>query len=107
MNTSVSVRASEMWDASFAIAESTIRDVVDVTPCVFVVDDDIAVRESLKLLIKNAGWRPETFTSAEEFLSRPHGSMPCCLVLDLTLPGLSGLELQKRLAERMDMPVIF
>jgi FixJ family two-component response regulator len=79
----------------------------DVPPIVFVVDDDVSVRESLELLIKSAGWQPETFVSAQEFLSRPHPPVPCCLVLDVTLPGLSGLELQKQLAERRDMPIIF
>jgi FixJ family two-component response regulator len=79
----------------------------DVTPIVFVVDDDISVRESLELLIKTAGWRAETFTSAQEFLLRPRATVPCCLVLDVTLPGLSGLELQPQLAERTDMPIIF
>jgi FixJ family two-component response regulator len=79
----------------------------DLPPIVFVVDDDVSVRESLELLIKTAGFRPETFASAQEFLSHPHPPVPCCLVLDLTLPGLSGLELQKHLAERTDMPIIF
>jgi FixJ family two-component response regulator len=79
----------------------------DVPPIVFVVDDDISVRESLELLIKSAGWQPETFVSAQEFLSRRHPAVPCCLVLDVTLPGLSGLELQKQLATRTDMPIIF
>jgi FixJ family two-component response regulator len=79
----------------------------DVPPIIFVVDDDLSVRESLELLIKSAGWQPELFVSAQEFLSRPHPSVPCCLVLDVTLPGLSGLELQKQLAERTDMPIIF
>lgn len=79
----------------------------DVPPIVFVVDDDLSVRESLELLIKSAGWQPETFVSAQEFLSRPHPPVPCCLVLDVTLPGLSGLELQKQLAERSDMPIVF
>ena len=79
----------------------------DVTSIVHVVDDDVSVRESLELLIKSAGWQPETFSSAQEFLSRPHPSVPCCLVLDVTLPGLSGLELQQQLAERTDMPIIF
>ena len=73
----------------------------------FVVDDDISVRESLELLIKSAGWQPMTFASAQEFLSRPDPTVPCCLVLDVSLPGLSGLELQKQLAERTDMPIIF
>ena len=79
----------------------------DVPPIVFVVDDDLSVRESLELLIKSAGWQPEMFVSAQEFLSRPHPPVPCCLVLDVTLPGLSGLELQQQLAQRTDMPIIF
>jgi FixJ family two-component response regulator len=79
----------------------------DAAPIVFIVDDDLSVRESLELLIKSAGWQPETFVSAQEFLSRPHRPVPCCLVLDVALPGLSGLELQERLAERTDMPIIF
>ena len=64
-------------------------------PIVFVVDDDISVRESLELLIKFAGWQPETFASAKDFLARPRISTPCCLVLDVSLPDLNGLELQK------------
>jgi FixJ family two-component response regulator len=79
----------------------------DVTSIVFVVDDDVSVRESLELLIRAAGWQPETFASALEFQSRPRPAVPCCLVLDVTLPGLSGLELQQQLAERTDMPIIF
>jgi FixJ family two-component response regulator len=79
----------------------------DVTPIVFVIDDDVSVRESLELLIKSAGWQPETFASAQEFLSRPRVTRPCCLVLDVTLPGLNGLELQQQLADRIDMPIIF
>jgi FixJ family two-component response regulator len=78
------------------------------TPIVFVVDDDISVRESLELLIQTAGWRPETFESAQAFLDRPRTGAPSCLILDLSLPGLSGLDLQKRVAsERADMPIIF
>jgi FixJ family two-component response regulator len=79
----------------------------DVTPTVFVVDDDISVRESLELLIASAGWKAETFGSAQEFLSRPRADVPCCLVLDVTLPGLNGLELQQKLVERTEMPIIF
>jgi FixJ family two-component response regulator len=79
----------------------------DVTPIVFVVDDDVSVRESLELLLESAGWQAETFASAQEFLSRPRPELPCCLVLDVTLPGLSGLELQAQLAERTEMPIIF
>ena len=80
----------------------------DVKPTVFVVDDDASVRESLKSLIDSAGWQPETFASAQEFLSCPRVLTPSCLVLDVTLPGLNGLELQKRVAaDRIDMPIIF
>ena len=78
------------------------------TPIVFVVDDDVSVRRSLELLIGSAGWRPETFASAEEFLSSPRVLVPSCLVLDVSLPDLNGLELQKRIAgDRIDMPIIF
>ena len=77
-------------------------------PIVFVVDDDISVRESLELLIRCEGWQPETFSSGQEFLSRPRALVPSCLVLDFSLPGLNGLELQKRIAvERTYMPIIF
>lgn len=78
------------------------------TPTVFVVDDDVSVRESLELLIQSAGWRPETFASAGDFLSYAPSLVPSCLVLDVSLPGLNGLELQKRVAvERAHMPIIF
>jgi FixJ family two-component response regulator len=78
------------------------------TPIVFVVDDDISVRESLELLISNEGWLPQTFESAQEFLSRQRVLAPSCLILDVTLPGLNGLDLQKRVAaDRTDMPIIF
>jgi len=80
----------------------------DATPIVFVVDDDVSVRESLELLIRCAGWTADTFASAQEFLSRPRVPAPSCLVLDVSLPGLNGLELQQRVAaERTDMPIIF
>jgi len=79
-----------------------------VTPIVFVVDDDISIRESLELLIRSEGWKPETFASAQEFLERPRVFVPTCLILDVSLPGLNGLDLQKRVAiERIDMPIIF
>jgi FixJ family two-component response regulator len=78
------------------------------TPIVFIVDDDVAMRESLELLIRNAGWESETFESAQEFLCRDRVLVPSCLVLDIALPGLNGLDLQKRLAaDRKDMPIIF
>ena len=96
----------------------TLSDVVEhemrssvmppVKPIVFVVDDDISVRESLELLIGTAGWHPELFASAQAFLDHPPVSVPNCLVLDISLPGLNGLELQKRVtAERSEMPIIF
>jgi len=78
------------------------------TPLVFVVVDDISVRESLELLIGSAGWQPRLFASAQEFLAVPREFAPSCLVLDVSLPGLSGLDLQRRVAgERPDMPIIF
>jgi FixJ family two-component response regulator len=77
-------------------------------PIVFVVDDDISVRESLELLLRHEGWQCELFESAQEFLSRPHSLVPSCLILDIELPDLSGLDVQKRIvADRMDMPIIF
>jgi len=77
-------------------------------PVVFIVDDDVSVRESLELLVRNENWKPETFTSAHEFLNHPRKPVPSCLVLDLSLPGLNGLELQKQLAiKQIDMPIIF
>jgi len=77
-------------------------------PIVFVVDDDVSVRESLELLIRSEGWEPQTFASALEFLARPPVLVPSCLVLDISLPGLNGLDLQKQVSvERPDMPVIF
>ncbi|MGA2923308.1 MAG: response regulator [Candidatus Sulfotelmatobacter sp.] len=78
------------------------------TPIVFVVDDDVSVRESLELLIRCEGWQPETFASAHDFLVHPRALAPSCLVLDVSLPGLNGLDLQRRVAaERTDMPIIF
>jgi FixJ family two-component response regulator len=77
------------------------------TPIVFVVDDDVSVREALEALISLEGWQPETFASAAAFLSRPRVAVPSCLVLDVSLPDLNGLDLQKRLAGRNDMPIIF
>src|SRR5215470_2966870 len=75
---------------------------------VFVVDDDVSVRESLELLIQNEGWQPRTFASAQEFLDCPPALVPNCLLLDISLPGMTGLDLQKRIAiERTDMPIIF
>jgi FixJ family two-component response regulator len=76
-------------------------------PIVFVVDDDAALREALEVLIRYAGWRPETFASAHEFLARNRVDVPSCLILDVALPDLSGLDVQKRVVDRVDMPIIF
>jgi FixJ family two-component response regulator len=78
-----------------------------VVPVVFVVDDDVSVRESLELLILSAGWNPVIFASAEDFLASSRIDGPSCLVLDVSLPDLNGLDLQKRLVDRTDMPIIF
>jgi FixJ family two-component response regulator len=77
-------------------------------PVIFVVDSDASVRESLELLIGNAGWKTETFATASEFLAFPKAAVPCCLILDVALPDLNGLELQERIAaERSNIPIIF
>src|SRR5215207_5127056 len=88
--------------------DSRMVTLSQATPVVFVVDDDISVRESPELLIRFAGWQPETYASAHEFLARPIADVPSCLVLDVSLPDLSGLDLQERIAnDRTDMPIIF
>jgi CheY-like chemotaxis protein len=79
----------------------------DAEPRVFVVDDEASVRESLRLLIESAGWQPVTFRSAQEFLAQPRVWAPSCLLLDVVLPDLNGCDLQKLLADRTDMPIIF
>jgi FixJ family two-component response regulator len=77
-------------------------------PTVFVVDDDISVRESVESLVQSAGWEPEVYASAQEFLSRPRALGPSCLILDVNLPDLNGLELQTHVvADRTDLPIIF
>lgn len=97
-----------MKNTSTGVDELRPAPVSQPSQIVFVVDDDISVCESLELLIRHAGWQAETFTTAQEFLDRPQSAVPCCLVLDVSLPGLNGLELQKRVAvERPEMPIIF
>jgi FixJ family two-component response regulator len=76
-------------------------------PIVFVVDADVSVRESLALLIDRSGWKPRTFASAGEFLAQARVPFPSCLVLDVNLPGLSGLQLQELVADRTEMPIVF
>src|SRR5258706_12059839 len=98
----------EMNSASASIRNSPPSLMSRGTPIVFVVDDDISVRESLESLIRFAGWQPQIFASAQEFLPRPPVFVPSCLVLDVMLPDLNGLDLQKRLAtDRVAMPIIF
>jgi FixJ family two-component response regulator len=80
---------------------------MDAKPTVFVLDDDSSVRESLRLLIESAGWASETFGSARDFLAHPRGSAPCCLVLDFHLPDTNGCNVQRLLASRIDLPIIF
>jgi FixJ family two-component response regulator len=87
--------------------ESRAAAISPGTAVVFVVDDDVSVRESLELLIRSVGWQPETFASAEDFLARSPVDGPSCLVLDVSLPDLNGLDLQKRILDRVDMPIIF
>jgi len=77
---------------------STSAPTPQAVPIVFVVEDDVSVRESLELLSRCARWQAETFASAREFLSRPRALAPSCLVLDVGLPDLSGLDLQKIVA---------
>lgn len=80
----------------------------NATSIVVIVDDDISVRESVELLIRSEGWQPETFSRAQDFLGRSNAPVPTCLVLDISMPGLNGLELQKRVvAEHPDLPIIF
>lgn len=86
----------------------TLPVMTALTPIVFIVDDDISVREALQALVAQAGWRAEVFASAEEFLARPRQASPACIVLDVGLPALNGLELQQRIAgEPTFLPIIF
>jgi len=102
-------RITTKMDAGVAVYDGVTSSAMSqCTPIVFVVDDDVSVRESLELLICNAGWQPEIFESAQEFLCRERVLVPSCLVLDIALPGVDGLDLQKRLAaDRKNMPIIF
>jgi FixJ family two-component response regulator len=103
------MRQEDKMNLAYALGhEVGSSPMLDAIPIVFVVDDDVSVRESLELLIRCEGWQPELFASAQEFLSRPRVLVPSCLILDVSLPGLNGLDLQKRIAsDRIDMPIIF
>jgi len=96
-----------MRSANVSDHRSLSSPISHATPIVFVVDDDVSVRESLELLILAAGWQPRTFASASEFLAHPRVLAPSCLVLDVGLPDLNGLDLQRRVADRIDLPIIF
>lgn len=96
------------WPERTLICASGLPGMAHSAPIIFVVDDDISVRDSLELLIRSEGWQVEVFASAAEFFHRERPVGPSCLVLDVSMPGLSGLELQRRIAaERMEMPIIF
>jgi FixJ family two-component response regulator len=101
--TDITMGAANLSSAGRSIDASS----ADVIPLVFVIDDELSVRESLELLLATEGWQVETFASAADFMSRPRAAVPCCLVLDVRLPGLTGLELQSQLAGRTDIPIIF
>jgi FixJ family two-component response regulator len=107
MSAGYATRAPYTATSAIAARSIEVRTMPDTTPIVYVVDDDLSVRESLELLIESAGWKPQVFASAHDFLSRPRATVPNCLVLDVTLPGITGLELQQRLADRTEMPIIF
>lgn len=78
------------------------------TPVVFIVDDDVSVRESLELMVRCQGWQPQKFASAQEFLDFPRALAPSCMVLDVHLPDLNGLDLQERVAaHKFALPIIF
>jgi FixJ family two-component response regulator len=84
-----------------------LPSIPNFTPIVFVVDEDISVRASLELLIRSAGWQPETFASAQEFLAWPRLLVPSCLILAVSLPDPNSFEMQKRIArERAEVPII-
>jgi FixJ family two-component response regulator len=97
-----------MNSAAVPVVDSRSSCVPQDTPIVFVVDDDVSVCETLESLISDAGWLSETFSCAGDFLSHPRVLAPSCLVLDVTLPDLNGLDLQERICvDRNDMPIIF
>jgi FixJ family two-component response regulator len=101
-------RLSPKGNAFDIHSQERISTMQHTTPTVYVVDDDISVRESLEELICEAGWHPSVFASAEEFLSHPRNSCPSCLVLEVMLPGLNGFCLQQQVAtERADISIIF
>jgi FixJ family two-component response regulator len=108
INSRVHLRMEFELTPAYEIERKVELPSLQATPVIFVVDDDISVRESLEAMIRFAGLEPETYASAQEFLERPRAMVPNCLVLDVSLPDLSGLDLQSLIAaERADMPIIF
>ena len=97
-----------MSSTTAALQESPSSKTSHGAPIVFVVDDDLPARESLEMLIRLAGWQAQTFATGQEFLAHPRAFVPSCLILDLSLPDLNGLDIQKRIAaDRIDVPIIF
>src|SRR3954467_250210 len=97
-----------MGHTSLPAQAQVLTAVPRILPVVYIVDDDVSVRESVETLIEEAGWRAEAFASAREFLDQTWSDCPCCLVLDIGLPDLNGLEVQRRvLEERTEMPIVF
>ena len=95
-----------VMDLRYQLANRNVTCAPQVS-CVYVVDNNAGTRKELELLIRSGGWQPRMATCAEEFLARPRVLAPGCLLLELDLPGLGGLELQKLVAARSEMPVIF
>jgi FixJ family two-component response regulator len=98
--------STEMICREFALPQTRIPE-SHITPVVFIVDDDISVRESLEMLIRREGWQPVTFASAREFLAYPQVFAPSCLILDVGLPDINGLDLQEQIAQKYHPPIIF
>jgi FixJ family two-component response regulator len=96
----------ETWDSAKHPGEKNMTAMGDFTPTVFVVDDDPSVRYALAMLIESAGWQPEMFSSAQEFLVRPRTRGPGCMLLDIFLPDVHGCDFQQQLADRTEMPII-
>jgi FixJ family two-component response regulator len=96
----------ETWDSAKPSGKTNMTAMGEVTPIVFVVDDDPSVRNALAMLVESAGWQPEMFRSAQEFLLRPRLPWPSCMLLDIFLPDVHGCDFQQQLADRTEMPII-
>jgi FixJ family two-component response regulator len=104
---SESIMGRQLMNLREFVAAGSCMASLHAPPEVIVIDHDLAVREQLEPLIRSAGWCPRLFASAEEFLAEPRSATPACLVLDMCLPGIGGLELQARLSDRPELPIIF